>query len=140
MSRLVSSDQFVSLPAAPYSVPHAGLSINGQGQKVSVTCASNMTASFAGYVVPTNTQSTSVEIRAYLRVFNNIDPLVATASRGVSVLLSGTDPASVTPILGTVLLPGTYYVEVMLSAPLLSTGTAVSITAAGQLSITTVAA
>ena len=139
MPRLISSAAFVSTDVPSINVTAEGIVLNGgtpPGQKIVVPCRSTVTLQFAGYVTCGSTQV----FNAWLQLYNQADPdtifkplypssVLCTAYTEPSI--SGT--VSITPVLSAVLLPGTYYAEVMLS------GGPVNVAAGGELSVMVVA-
>lgn len=141
MTRAVSTSQFVPLAnyvTTPVLVDTDGVVLNGgtplPGQQVSIPCRSSVTISFAGFI----TTSVSNVFNAWIQIYNQTDPATVTAARPVSVRIVSAGEqygtASVTPVQSVVLLPGVYYVEVVVSC---NTGT-VEILTGGELSIVTV--
>ena len=141
MPRAVSTSQFVPLAnyvTTPLEVDTIGVVLNAgtplSGQAVSIPCRSSVTISFAGFI----TTPVSNVFNAWIQFYNQTDPATVSAARPVSVRIEaggeqyGT--ASVTPIQSVILLPGVYYVEVVVSCAVGTT----EILTGGELSIVTI--
>lgn len=141
MPRAVSTSVFVPVAnyvTTPVTVDTAGVILNGgtplPGQQLAIPCRSSVSISFAGFI----TSFTGNVFNAWIQLYNQSDPGTILDALPVSVRLNGTEQqaatASVTPIQSVILLPGTYYVEVVVSCDV---GTE-SIFTGGELSIITI--
>jgi hypothetical protein len=142
MPSLISSTAFVSVAVPSVEVPSDfPVVLNGGmplGTKIVVPCRSTVTLQFAGYVTCASTRVFNAWLQLYNQadpdtIFRPVNPSAVLCTAYTEPSLSGT--VSITPVLSAVLLPGTYYAEVMLGV----VGGPVYVSAGGELSIMVVA-